>query len=81
LHLTSSNKPDVKDALESLDNVKKKDLIIRDLGYYAFKSFINIIKKEAFFISRLGAKTNVFGIKNGDYKNLIQSYLSKNEKR
>jgi uncharacterized protein YggU (UPF0235/DUF167 family) len=70
LNLTASNKPDVKDALESLDNVKKNDLIIRDLGYYAFKSFINIIKKEAFFISRLGAKTNVFEMKSGNYKKL-----------
>ena len=70
LNLTASNKPDVKDALESLDNVKKDDLIIRDLGYYSFKSFINIIKKEAFFISRLGAKTNVFEMKSVIYKKL-----------
>jgi hypothetical protein len=70
LDLTSSNRPDVKDALELLDNVKKGDLIIRDLGYYAFKSFINIIKKEAFFISRLGAKTNVFEMSCGNYKKL-----------
>lgn len=70
MDLTASNKPDVKDALEFLDNVKKGDLIIRDLGYYAFKSFINIIKKEAFFISRLGAKTNVFEMRSGNYKKL-----------
>lgn len=60
MDLTAANRPDVKDAMESFDNVKKGDLIIRDLGYYAFKSFINIIEKEAFFISRLGAKTNVY---------------------
>ena len=65
MDLTASNRPDVKDAQESMDNVKKGDLIIRDLGYYAFKSLINIIKREAFFISRLGAKTNVFEMKTG----------------
>ncbi len=70
MDLTAANRPDVKDALEILDNVKKGDLIIRDLGYYAFKSFINIIKKEAFFISRLGAKTNVFEMICGNYKKL-----------
>ena len=70
MDITASNRPDVKDALELLDNVKKGDLIIRDLGYYAFKSFINIIKKEAFFISRLGAKTNVFEMSCGNYKKL-----------
>ncbi len=66
LDITASNRPDVKDALELLDNVKKGDLVIRDLGYYAFNSFINILKKEAFFISRLGAKTNVFEMSCGD---------------
>lgn len=70
MDLTASNRPDVKDAQESMDNVKKGDLIIRDLGYYAFKSLINIIKKEAFFISRLGAKANVFEMKNGVLKKL-----------
>jgi hypothetical protein len=70
LDITASNRPDVKDALELLDNVTKGDLVIRDLGYYAFKSFINIIKKEAFFISRLGAKTNVFEMSCGNYKKL-----------
>lgn len=70
MNLTASNRPDVKDAQESMDNVKKGDLIIRDLGYYAFKSLINIIKREAFFISRLGAKTNVFEMKGGILKKL-----------
>jgi hypothetical protein len=70
MDITASNRPDVKDALELLDNVTKGDLVIRDLGYYAFKSFINIIKKEAFFISRLGAKTNVFEMSCGNYKKL-----------
>lgn len=70
MDLTASNRPDVKDAQESMDNVKEGDLIIRDLGYYAFKSLINIIKKEAFFISRLGAKANVFELKTGGVKKL-----------
>jgi Transposase DDE domain len=70
LDLTASNRPDVKDALELLDNVTKGDLVIRDLGYYAFKSFKNIIEKEAFFISRLGVKSTVFEVICGDYKKL-----------
>jgi hypothetical protein len=70
LNLTASNRPDVKDAVEVLDNVARGDLVIRDLGYYAFKSFTNILKKEASFISRLGAKTNVFEMKNGKLQKL-----------
>lgn len=81
LELTASNRPDVKDALELLDYVSKGDLVIRDLGYYSFKSFSNIIEKEAFFISRLGAKTNVFELKNGDYKKLDFKIIYRQMKR
>ncbi len=70
MELTAANRPDVKDAQESLDNVRKGDLIIRDLGYYTFKSLSNIIKREAFFISRLGVRTNVFEMEAGSFKKL-----------
>jgi hypothetical protein len=63
LDLTPANRPDVRDAVDVLDTVQKNDLVIRDLGYYAFKSFINIASKEAFFLSRLGVKTNVYEMK------------------
>lgn len=64
LSLTPANRPDVKDAVEVLDTVEINDLVIRDLGYYAFPSLSNISIKGAFFISRLGSKTNVYEIKN-----------------
>jgi len=75
LSLTPSNRPDTKDAVDVLDNISKGDLIIRDLGYYAFSSLSNIINKEAYFISRLGSKTSVFEEKKGklqriDFKSL-----------
>jgi hypothetical protein len=64
LSLTPANRPDARDAVELLDTVEKNDLVIRDLGYYAFSSFSNISSKGAFFISRLGSKTNVYEMKN-----------------
>jgi hypothetical protein len=70
LNLTPAIRPDATDAVEVLDNVAKGDLLIRDLGYYAFKSFTNIIEKEAFFISRLGIRTNVFELKKGELQKL-----------
>ena len=70
LDLTPANRPDVKDAVEVLDTIKKDDLVIRDLGYYAFSSLANISDKGAFFISRLGAKTNVYEIKNSKLQKL-----------
>jgi hypothetical protein len=65
LNLTAANRPDVKDAVQVLDNVAFTDLIIRDLGYFAFKSLLNISNKGAFFISRLRPKTIVYEMKNG----------------
>ncbi len=63
LNLTAANRPDARDATEVLDTVTNNDLVIRDLGYYAFTSLFNIASKGAYFISRLGYKTNVY--KNG----------------
>jgi len=68
LSLTEANRPDVKDSLETLDLVQRNDLIIRDLGYFAFKSFLNIVDKEAFFISRLRPKTIVYEFKAGEFQ-------------
>lgn len=60
LGVTESSRPDVKDAVEVLDTVAQSDLVIRDLGYYAFDSFSNISGKGAFYISRLRPKAIVY---------------------
>ncbi len=83
LRLTPANRPDVKDAVEVLDTVERNDLVIRDLGYYAFSSLINISTKGAFYISRLGAKTSVYEInKKGpeklDFKSLYYEMKQNN---
>ena len=65
LNLTPSNRPDVTDAVEVLDTVAENDLVIRDLGYYAFHSFLNISRKGAFYISRLRPKANVYEMQRG----------------
>jgi hypothetical protein len=68
LTLTAANRPDVKDATEVLDTVASNDLVIRDLGYYAFTSLSNIAEKGGFFISRLSPSTNVYKRKDGEYE-------------
>jgi hypothetical protein len=65
LDITESSRPDVKDAVEVLDTVTDSDLVIRDLGYYAFDSFVNISYKGAFYISRLRPKACVYEMKSG----------------
>jgi hypothetical protein len=70
LDITPGNRPDKREATEVLNDVSEGDLVIRDLGYHLYKSFLNIITKKAFFISRLHPKTNVFILKNGFYQRL-----------
>lgn len=64
LNLTAANRPDVRDAVQVLDNVACNDLIIRDLGYFAFNSFLNISSKGGFFISRVRANAIVYEMKD-----------------
>lgn len=61
-HIGSIKRTDYQDAIESVDNIEKDDLIIRDLGYFKTKVFKTIVEKEAFFLSRLHAKIKVFDI-------------------
>ena len=82
LNLTASNRPDVKDAVEVLDTVAENDLVIRNLGYYVFDSFVNISNKGAFYISRLRPKANVYEMNNGilqrlDFKKLYAKMKKK----
>ena len=82
LDITESSRPDVKDAIEVLDTVIKNDLVIRDLGYYAFDSFVNISGRGAFYISRLRPKACVYEMRSGilerlDFKKLYAKMKKK----
>lgn len=81
LSLTAANRPDVKDALEGFDLIERNDLVIRDLGYYSFSSLNNILDKGAYFISRLGSKTNVYEEKNKELTKLDFKTLYRRMKR
>ena len=60
LDITSALKNDIQDAKEKTDDIESGDLIIRDLGYFSSKVVNVIIEKEAFFLSRLRTKMDVF---------------------
>ena len=74
LSLTAANKPDNRDATTILNTIESNDLVIRDLGYFTFRSFSNIVNKGAFFISRLMPKTRLYKMNNG----IIQEINIKN---
>lgn len=60
LEITDGIRNDYTDAKETVSRVDMGDLIIRDLGYYSLPTLSKFDSAGAFFISRLGVKTNVY---------------------
>lgn len=60
LEITDATRNDQTDAKETNSRVEMGDLIIRDLGYYSLPTLVTFDTAGAFFISRLGAKTNIY---------------------
>ena len=53
------------------DTIKAGDLILRDLGYFSFEDFLDLEKREAFYVSRLKPNIAVY-VENNNieyYKN------------
>ena len=57
---TPGNRPDARDAQEKTGSIRKNDLVIRDLGYFALNALSDIRQAEAYFLSRLNYKTIVY---------------------
>lgn len=68
MHITEAIRSDQRDARETMDNIEKNDLVIRDLGYFILDVLMNIIKKEAYFISRITSATNIYVRKGNKLK-------------
>jgi hypothetical protein len=65
-----ARRPDNKDAIQTIGLVRKGDLTIRDLGYFAVDYFKKIEKARAFFLSRLNANILVYQKKEDKLKEL-----------
>lgn len=80
VYLTSGKTPDQTFSGRILKFIQKKDLIIRDLGYFKLNVLKAIMAAGAFFVSRLLPNIKVF--LNADDKNAVdlQKYVSKNFK-
>ena len=65
LNITAANRPDTKDTSETINKVRKGDLILRDLGYAILSCFRAMQEAGAYFISKLNAIVVVYE-KKGD---------------
>ena len=63
---------DQKFSSHILDSLKKGDLVLRDMGYWALSVFRSIIKKEAFFLSRFFYGTNIYDPGTGEQIDLFK---------
>lgn len=90
LELTPGKHSDSKDALEKFSDIHKKDLIIRDLGYFVLDVLSEIQQAEAYFISKLNYKTTVYETIEGSiseldfgklYHDMQQSDITRMEKQ
>jgi len=52
--------PDQSRTGEILSEIRKNDLVLRDMGYFSIPSLLGIDWKEAFFLSRLPKGVNVY---------------------
>ena len=75
--LKSFRDSDAKDNFTSKRLIKKGDLVKRNLGYYKIKTFIEIIKRKADFLSKWKYNTYVLDTEQNQEIDLVK-YLKKN---
>ena len=63
LSLYSLNIQDIINAKQTIDDIDKNDLVIRDLGYIAIGNLKKINEKGAFYLNRIKSNTNVYELK------------------
>lgn len=80
LQLTSGCRNDQQDSKESVDNVNKGDLLIRDLGYVTTTYLKSVINKEAYFLNRMPSQVHVYDVKNQHEKIDFEKLYKKMEK-
>lgn len=82
LELTKATRNDQLDSKETLGDIQKDDLCIRDLGYVTMAYLKGVIKLGAYFLNRLHPSIKPYHVKNGklqavDWKK-IDSLIQKN---
>ena len=58
--ISEGNKPDIKESMEIVKEIKNGDLVLRDLGYSKQDSLAEITEKKGYFVSRCHPKWNIY---------------------
>jgi hypothetical protein len=67
LNFTKATRNDQQDSKETLDQIEKNDLLVRDLGYVTMTYLNGIVKNKAYFLNRLPTTVNIYSPKGEDY--------------
>lgn len=70
LEFTKATRNDQEESKTTLENIKKNDLHIRDLGYITMPYLEGVIEREAYFLNRLPVRLNVYQLKDGSYQSV-----------
>lgn len=81
LRLTDGVKNDQSDSANFTHDIREKDLFLRDLGYCTLKFLALVNSGNAFFVSRLAPKTNIYADKNSTEPVDVRDYLKKLKKQ
>lgn len=75
LKLGNALNSDVTQGMEHLDDIPKKALLVRDMGYVNINVYKELIKRDLFFISRLKPQISIYIKKNGALEQLDRNDL------
>ena len=67
LDFTKATRNDQADSRETLDDIEKGDLHIRDLGYVTMPYLNGVVDRKAYFLNRLPTTINVYCQKKEEY--------------
>ena len=81
LSLSAFNDQDATNSLATMELVQQGDLIIRDLAYVGLSALDGFIKRQAFYLCRLGTGTKVYECVDGQWIELKFDALHKELKR
>ena len=81
LTLSDAHRADTTDAKQSIDRIQENSLLLRDMGYFDLGVIKEIIKRNAFFISRLRPNVTIYELVGDRYVDINLTQLLKKMKR